>query len=263
MPVVVLTAAALVALSLIGGRLLVRRQRETLEQAERQLLEGLALAGAGLAHQLRTPLATIKGSCQLLLEQEGDTGAPALQRILEQAVRMDHLLGDLLDYARPTLAEARPVRVAELAAELAATNARLQVEADESLEAVVDPEHLRQIVSNLVDNACEAAPDGTPVELAARADDGAVEITVADRGPGPGADPERMFEPYVTGRASGTGLGLPIARSLARANGGELTLAPRPGGGAIARLRLTRAPAATTAGAGDGDATPPAPGVNR
>ncbi len=249
LPVVVLTAAALVALSLVGGRLLVRRQREALAELERQRLEELALAGAGLAHQLRTPLATIKGSCQLLLERsledrdgrDGTDGTDgSLDRILEQAKRMEHLLGDLLDYARPTRAEARPVRFGEVAAELASLSPRVRVTGDRDAEILADGEHLRQILVNLVDNALQASPEEAPVELAARTADAGVEITVADRGAGPGDAPERLFEPYVTGRAGGTGLGLPIARSLARANGGTLTLAERPGGGALARLRLPR-----------------------
>jgi len=244
MPVVVLTAVALVALSLVGGRLLVRRQRETLAALERQRLEGLALAGAGLAHQLRTPLATIKGSCQLLLEQETGQSrekGTALDRILRQAERMEHLLGDLLDYARPTIAEARPVPLRELAPELTAISPRVRITGGTDLAVQADGEHLRQILVNLLDNALQASPAEAPVEIAARTLDDGVEITVGDRGPGPGDDPEQMFEPYVTGRAGGTGLGLPIARSLARANGGELTLTPRPGGGAVARLLLPRA----------------------
>ena len=258
MPMVVLTAVALFALSLVGGRLLVRRQRETLAAMERQRLEGLALAGAGLAHQLRTPLATIKGSCQLLLERQTGEAVGSLERILRQAERMDRLLGDLLDYARPTIAEARPVPLAELTPELATADPRVRVGAGGELAVQADAEHLRQILANLVDNALQASPAETPVEIAARAADDGVEITVADRGPGLGEDPERLFEPYVTGRAGGTGLGLPIARSLARANGGDLTLAERPGGGAVARLRLPRAAAPPADPASDpGEPTEP------
>jgi len=247
-PIVVLTAVALLTLSLVGGRLLVRRQRETVAAMERQRLEGLALAGAGLAHQLRTPLATIKGSCQLLLEREASEATGALERILQQAERMDRLLGDLLDYARPSLAEARPVALAEIAAELTAVSPRVRLAGDDSPAVLADGEHLRQILLNLLDNALQASPVEAPVEIAVRAHDDVVDITVADRGPGPGDDPERMFEPYVTGRAGGTGLGLPIARSLARANRGELTLSARPGGGAVARLRLPRADGASATG---------------
>lgn len=262
LPVLVLAASGLVGLSVVGGRLLVRRQREVVLEAERQRLEGLARAGAGLAHQLRTPLATIQGTSQLLLERRAETDdAPSLRRILEQARRMDRLLGDLLDYARPTGAEPRAVAVGGVAAELAEVDPRLRSEVEPSLNVRADPEHLRQILVNLVDNALAAEPgddsgtDPGPVELSARRvgpSGETVEITVADRGPGPGDDPERLFEPYVTGRADGTGLGLPIARALARANGGEVALAPRPGGGTVATLRLPGAPAETASPARTG-----------
>lgn len=258
LPVLVLAASGLVGLSVLGGRLLVRRQREILLEAERQRLEGLARAGAGLAHQLRTPLATIQGTSQLLLEQHEETDdTPSLRRILEQAHRMDRLLGDLLDYARPTGAEPRPVNVEDLAAERASDEPRLRTVVERGLTVHADPEHLRQILDNLVDNAlaADSASEPGPVELAARATDvrsasAMVEITVTDRGAGPGDDPERLFEPYVTGRADGTGLGLPIARALARANGGEVTLAPRPGGGTVATLRLPRRPTETASDSG-------------
>ena len=81
--------------------------------------------------------------------------------------------------------------------------------------------------------------------MRATAVDDGVRIAVVDRGPGPGAAPERHFEPYVTARADGTGLGLPIARTLAEANGGSLTLHEAPGGGCEAVLLLPASGAAS------------------
>lgn len=246
-PAVAAAALALFGLSLMGGRLLVRRQRETVREAERQRLEGLARAGAGLAHQLRTPLATIKGSSQLLLEGAEGTESepdPRLRSILEQADRMERLLGDLLDYARPAGAEPGPVQPDEIAADLDDLDPRgqrLRLTAEDGALPLVDREHLRQILTNLVGNALRATPEEAPVEVVVRAAGAGVEISVADRGPGPGEEPERLFEPYVTGRADGTGLGLPIARALARANGGDVTLAARAGGGTVATVSLPRA----------------------
>ena len=231
----------LVGLAVLGGRLLVRQREEQEQEATRRRLEGLGRAGAGLAHQLRNPLGTIKGSCQLLLERASDpTEERRLQSILDQALRMERLIGQLLDYARPPRSEPAQVEAAAVLAEIAARNPSVRVRMDAPLRFRADPEHLRQIVENLVDNALAASPPGEAVEVSVEAPGhGAeVKVIVADRGPGPGGDPERCFEPYVTSRADGTGLGLPIARALAEANGGTVALRSRPGGGTLAILSL-------------------------
>lgn len=231
------------ALAVLGGRLLVRQREEQARDAARRRLEGLGRAGAGLAHQLRNPLATLKGSIQLLLEAPAPGSEKRLRAALDQAIRMETLIGQLLDYARPPRTEPVDLDLGPFLDELAGGDARLRVQAGGAPAARVDPEHLRQIVVNLLENARAVSPDGSGVEVTAHGGDDRedrVQIVVADRGPGPGEDPERLFEPYVTGRADGTGLGLPIARALAEANGGSLLLRPRPGGGALAVLTLPR-----------------------
>jgi two-component system sensor histidine kinase PilS (NtrC family) len=244
-PAAALAGAVLLGLSVLGGRLLMRQRHEEWRRGERRRLEGMARAGAGLAHQLRTPLATIKGSCQLLQEQCRDrAGQEGTRRrlgiVLEQTERMDRLLGDLLDYARPPAPEPADVELAPELAELAELDPRVRTENADALSLRVDPEHLRHVLINLVSNALEHSPEASPVEVTAHRRGEAVEISVADRGPGPGDDPEHLFEPYVTHRADGTGLGLPIARALTLANGGTVALTPRPGGGTVAVVLLPR-----------------------
>ncbi len=246
LPVVLAAALILVALSVLGGVLLIRQQQEVERRAARQRLEGLARAGAGLAHQLRNPLATIKGSCQLLLESAAAGNVKRLEAVLAQTERMERLVGHLLDYARPPQPEPQAVALRSVLEELTELDPRVAVEIADDLAARVDPEHLQQILANLVENALQAGPPTNAVEVRAAATARAVELTIADRGPGPEGEPEHLFEPYVTSRADGTGLGLPIARALAQANGGELELRPRPGGGMLALLTL---PAAETRGA--------------
>lgn len=229
-----------IALAVLGGRLLARQREELDREAVRRRLEGLGRAGAGLAHQLRNPLATLKGSLQLLLESPPPESEKRLRAALGQAVRMEALIGQLLDYARPPRAEPQDLELGPFLAELAGRDARVRVEAGGAPAARVDPEHLRQIVINLLENARAVSPDGSVLEVTASGRDHRVEIVVADRGPGPGEDPEHLFEAYVTGRADGTGLGLPLSRALAEANEGSLVLRPRPGGGALAVLTLPR-----------------------
>ncbi|MCP3956923.1 MAG: HAMP domain-containing histidine kinase [bacterium] len=242
LPATALVGGVLIALSLLGGRLLTRRELAEAGAAQRRKLEGLARAGAGLAHQLRTPLATIKGSCQLLLEgTSGDAGERRLRVALEQSERMERLLGQLLDYARPPEPEPAAVDLAAVARELEVRDPRVAADLAAGLAARVDPEHLRQILDNLVANALAVSPDDSTVEIGAAARDRSLDLRIGDRGPGPGNDPESLFEPYVTRRADGTGLGLPIARALAEANDGTLILTPRAGGGTDAVLSLPRA----------------------
>lgn len=250
-------ALVLVALAVLGGRALIRRQELERRVAERRRLEGLARAGAGLAHQLRTPLATLKGSCQLLLEgAEEDRAGPERRRLetmVEQSERMDRLLARLLDFARPPEPEPRTVELRPALAEILIgmeglggdLSERVELDVPEELRVRVDPEHLALVVENLLANALAFSPEGAPVRVRAeRLSGDRVELRIRDAGPGPGDDPERLFEPWVTTRADGSGLGLPISRALAEANGGSLTLAAGASGergGTVARLVLRRA----------------------
>ena len=237
LPSAIAAAILITGLSILGGVLLERQRYEAEREAQRRRLEGLGRAGAGLAHQLRTPLATIKGSCQLLME---DSDAPCGRRfeaVLEQSERMERLVEDLLDYARPPSPEKRTLLLNELLLEIGDRDSRVRNSVEEELSVQADPDHLRQVLDNLLDNAIELS-DGE-VEVSARRVGSEVEIRVADRGPGPGEDPEHLFEPYVTGRANGVGLGLPIARALTEANGGSVVLAARDGGGTEAFILLS------------------------
>ena len=168
-PATALGGAGLVALALLGGRLLVRRERAERSAAERRRYESLARAGAGLAHQLRTPIATIKGSCQLLMEECPPERERRLATVLEETERMDRLLGQLLDYARPPHAEPAAVDLGEVTRELDAFDSRVSAAAPPGLAARVDPGHLREILTNLVENALQADGGDSPVEVRAAA----------------------------------------------------------------------------------------------
>ncbi len=242
LPAAVAAGGVVFLLALVTGRLLDRERSRIREEAQRRRLESLGRAGAGLAHQLRTPLATIKGSLQMVAEGATD---PLHRRRLEAAVvqaeRMERMLGLLLDFARPPAPELEVVELRPFLEEVAGDRDGVTVEVPEGLEVLVDREHLAQILENLIDNALRVSPPGDVVEVAASPEGKRIRIVVADRGPGPGDDPESLFEPYVTGRADGTGLGLTLARNLAESNGGTLWLAPREGGGAEAILEMPRA----------------------
>lgn len=239
LPVVFVGGIALVWLAYLAGRHLDRQRLEIREVAQRRRLEALARAGAGLAHQLRTPLATIKGTSQLMAEHcDDDRLRPRIDTVVDQADRMNRLLGRLLDYARPPTPEPQVVSIDEIFAIVTARYPSVETEGARGATAFVDPEHLEEILDNLLANAVVFNPEGTVVVIHVEAEGNRVRIAVRDRGPGPGDDPEVHFEPYQTSRADGTGLGLPIARGLAEANRGSLKLGPLLGGGCEALLTL-------------------------
>jgi two-component system sensor histidine kinase HydH len=200
-----------------------------------------ALTGE-IAHELKNPLASVKGLAALLARDAEGRSAERLSVLREEVDRMQGTLETFLDLSRPLVPLAREeVDLAALAADvgrlceglLCARDVALRVEGQGSARA--DRSKLRQVLVNLVQNAIEAAPPGSSVEV--RAAPGQVEVL--DRGPG--VPPElgaRVFEPGVTTRPRGHGLGLAIARGLVGQHGGELTLAPRAGGGTAARVVL-------------------------
>lgn len=234
-------AAALLGFAVLGVAGLAQRQRLAAELAERERLEALAGAGAGLAHRIRNPLAGIKGTAQLLAEDPSPPVAARGRRVLEASERIDALLGRLLEYARPPAPAPAALDLAAVCEKVAgriAGNVRLG--AAGAVLAWADPEHVESILEELLANARAFDPQGE-LGVAVRREGRLAVVEVADRGPGLEIEPEQAFRPYATTRAEGTGLGLPIVRALARANGGDVTLASRPGGGCVARLALPAA----------------------
>jgi signal transduction histidine kinase len=216
--------------------------------------ESLARMGemaAVVAHEVRNPLAGIKGVLQVvgqrLPAESGD------RRALQQAtLRLDSLQAlteELLLFARPRPPEPAPLGLLALARETAEllradpALAGLGVEArGDAGELNGDPQQLRTVILNLLRNAAEAGGATSRVALDVRDRGDEVELRVDDDGPGvPEEQRERVFEPFFTTRARGTGLGLAIVRRVAEAHGGQVTVEPAPGGGARFRVRLPRA----------------------
>lgn len=224
---------------------------------------------ADAGHELRTPLATIRGYGELYrmgAVTDDDDLVRTFRRIEDSAARMGVLVEDLMHLAR--LDEGRPlardaVDLAVLAADAAADLRALDPQRTVALvplvpgastaDAVVagDESRLRQVLANLVGNAARHTPSGTPVEIAVGrvTADGTAVVEVRDHGPGiPAEHAARVFERFYrvdAGRSrdhGGTGLGLAIVDAIVRAHGGTVSLVPTPGGGATARIALPTAP---------------------
>lgn len=215
------------------------------------------------AHQLRTPLASLQ--VQLELMGDGHADAAALARLRHSVARVTRLANQLLALARAEsgdrlLADAPPVNLAELIDDMLEDWLRLADSRNidfgvqrEPATLIGDPTLLRELISNLVDNALKYTPAGGQVTLHCHSDEEAVLIEVADSGPGiPPAERERVFERFhrVAGtQPSGSGLGLPIAREIARSHGGTITIEDGPDGGSSVRVRLPLKRAAVEAAA--------------
>jgi signal transduction histidine kinase len=227
----------------------VQRLRRSEQEALRA--EQLAVVGqmaAGMAHELRNPLTSMK----LLVQAAQDGGALAgrdLNVLEEEITRLERLVRAFLDYARPPQLEKKVLDVRPLVEEsvglfatrAAAAGTRLKFERPGSeVWAAVDPGQFRQVVLNLLVNALDAvAAEGRVEVVLENAADGRLTLRVADTGCGlPAELGERIFAPFATTKETGLGLGLSICRRIAEAHGGTITGANRPNGGAVFTLHL-------------------------
>lgn len=230
--------AALVVLSLAAARGLAERARRERLEAQRERLDAVALAGAGLAHRVRNPLAAIKGTAQLMADRPGQQVAERSRRIVEASARIEDLVAQILRFARPVEPQPESLDLAALAREAAErAGGGVTVSGPPSVGAFADGGHAADVLDELLANARAHDPGGT-LDVAVGANGGTAWAEVRDRGPGLSVEPARAFDPYVTSRPGGTGLGLPTVRALARANGGDVTLEARADGGCVARLTL-------------------------
>jgi len=241
-------AAALLIAGWVSYRL--RRRAQLAEEglAERRHLAALGELSAVLAHEIRNPLASLKGHAQLLEEQLADDPRrhAKAHRVVDEAVRLERLTNSLLDFTRAdrlATGVASPAEVARRAAELT-DPARVVVDVAGAPERwSFDAMRIEQALVNLVRNALQASAPPAEVLLKVVDDGDGVRFTVADRGPGvPSEMRPRMFEPFVTGRAEGTGLGLAVVRRVVELHGGRVTIERRHGGGSVFVLWLPPGP---------------------
>jgi signal transduction histidine kinase len=232
------------------------RTVDQLQQREHEVLraEQLAAVGqlaAGVAHELRNPLTSIKMLVQTGLEGDPPPGLPAedLAVVEREVRRMEQYLRTFLDFARPPRAERRRTDlrpVVERALTLTEGRARRQKVTlsvtlpPDPVPLEIDPEQVQQVLVNLLLNALDVLPRGGAVEVVVRRPaGGSVEVSVRDNGPGiaPRVH-ERLFEPFVSGKENGLGLGLSICKRLVEEHGGGIRAEPAPGGGTVVRFTL-------------------------
>lgn len=240
----VTAAASLLALTL-GLWLAAAREERRRERSERERqLAALGEMSAVLAHEIRNPLASLKGHAQLLGEQLGSDEKlqKKVQRIVGEALRLEELTNTLLDLVRSSSISLRDVDPAKLAREVAEAIDATRVEVDTRHAPTIwslDPMRMEQVLKNLLQNALQASPPDATVELSLASDRGRLVLTVRDHGTGlvPGSE-RQVFEPFRTSRAKGTGLGLAVARRIVELHGGQIHGENHPQGGALFTVRI-------------------------
>jgi signal transduction histidine kinase len=237
------------ALNEAGARLRAARNRSdalAVRVAAAERLAALGRVAAGVAHEIRNPIAAMRLKAENALAGDDARRRTALDAILGQIARLERLVTEMLAMTQ----RREPATVdTDVAAFLAscvdtlrdtatARGVALAVETRMG-RAIVDPDLVRRALENLVLNAIQHSPSGSTVTLSAGRQGDGLRFAVADAGPG--VAPEiaaDLFEPFVTGRADGTGLGLAIARELAEAHGGRLQLLDAGGSGRGATFAL-------------------------
>jgi signal transduction histidine kinase len=221
-------------------------------------LQALAEFAAGAAHEINNPLAVISGEAQYLLGRESEAEKQkALQTIINQTIRVDHVLVELMQFARPSQPHLQHLDLAALMREvtLALTDLALEKKVklicpdpEQGLRAAGDARQLQTALECLLRNAIEAAPEGGWASIRVqRAGADRLEWIIEDSGVGPSPDQrEHMFDPFYSGRHAGRGrgLGLPTAWRLAREHGGDVRYDPTGGGPTRFILSLPTEPAA-------------------
>jgi signal transduction histidine kinase len=220
---------------------------EHLKRAAR--MTALGHLSAGLAHEIRNPLASIEGAAYVAqTEPDPARASEFLEIIRKETARLNGLVTQFLEFARPRAPQMIPTDPADLADSVlnlvrqvaSQNNVTLRRLVDETITPIrCDPEQMKQVLLNLVLNAIQAMPGGGDVLVSAEKAEKALLLRVKDTGPG--IPPERVdeiFDPFFTTKRNGTGLGLPIAYQIVEQHGGDLALETNSPQGCSFLIRL-------------------------
>lgn len=213
-------------------------------------LAALGQLSAGLAHELRNPLGTMRASAEMLLTNlpaENEVAAELAGFISSEVDRINSLVTRFLDFARPLEVRLEPAELSEVI-----DRAIAQLERDSPRQVTVyknyspdvppfpfDAELIERVVYNLLLNAAQATQPGGAVTVKTRPVDGEVEVSVIDRGAGIHPDQlENIFNPFFTTKKEGAGLGLSVVSKIVDLHGGRITVESEPGKGSVFRLFL-------------------------
>jgi two-component system, sporulation sensor kinase E len=246
-----------------------KEMEEELRRADR--LRSLGELSAGVAHEIRNPLTGIATTAQVLLEKLGDDGdrRTYVKVILEEIARLDDIIKNLLNFARPVTPRPKDLSISRLVEEALGLlsdragerDVRIRFESRMRDErCTLDGDQVKQVILNIALNGIEACGEGGTVSVVARegANPALIEIEITDTGAGVSEDiADKLYNPFFTTKPEGTGMGLSISRKIAESHGGRLYHRSAPGAGTSFFIELprktlggTRRPAAGVRGSG-------------
>jgi two-component system sensor histidine kinase HydH len=228
-----------------------RELRDSFEQIKRaDRLSAIGQLSASLAHEIRNPLAGIDGAANLI---ESEQTPPEMRKaslviIRKEVQRLNRLLTNLLDFARPRKPEFQTVHAGRLIDAIIAlvghSAQQKGIALRKDVPAIVppfecDPEQMKQVILNFAINAVQAMTGAGEILLAARHHDSSVVISVRDQGPGiDDEDLDKVFNPFYTTKDAGTGLGLSVVYQIVNQHGGDVTAERNPEGGMTFSLTI-------------------------
>jgi signal transduction histidine kinase len=226
-----------------------RQTFEQLRQSDR--LAALGELSAGIAHEIRNPLGSIKGSVEILEEEIGPshTKHEFVSIIKEEVARLNSLVAEFLKFARPPKLSKETTSINELirstvilvGQEAEKSGVELKLSLDEGVQPIeLDPDQIRQVLLNIMLNGIQAMPDGGFLQISSSLShpETKILVDVRDEGEGMQGDLERVFDPFYTTRPEGTGLGLAVSHQLVETHGGTLSAHNNEEKGMTFRLEL-------------------------
>jgi two-component system, NtrC family, sensor histidine kinase HydH len=224
---------------------------EHLKRAAR--MSALGHLSAGLAHEIRNPLASIEGAAYIAQrEPDGAHNAEFFEIIRKETQRLNNLLTHFLEFARPREPHLQPVNPQELInsvftlVERVAAQSKVQLRkefAENGQLLECDGEQMKQVLLNLVLNSIQAQPNGGEILVSTEEKKSMLVMRVSDKGPGIASESaDEIFDPFFTTKQNGTGLGLPIAYQIVKQHGGELLLEKNSSVGCCFAIRLPFGP---------------------
>jgi signal transduction histidine kinase len=246
-------ASALSKLMLLDAQLLLddyygKQRRVALERTEQ--LAAVGELAASIAHEVRNPLAGMKGALEVLRKELAvkPSNLEIVDELLAQIVRLEQLVRDLLTFARPSALSLELFDLHELLDRLLRTYKeeadRLGVTVDRTYgpgsgELHADPRQMEQVFINLIHNALQAMDGGGTLSVSTRADEKRIVITLSDTGKGiPEAELPKILQPFFTTKHRGSGLGLPIVKKVAEAHGGFVEITSEIGQGTTVTVSI-------------------------